>query len=421
MASYGTRGDVEPTVAVGCELQRRGHDVHLAVPPDLIGFAEEAGLSAKPYGKPVEPQLDAYRDSWATWVRRLWRVQDLVALCREAVANTNAQWSEMGKTLVALADGADALSTGVGFEQPAANVADFYRIPLVTLHTMPWRPNGQLFPAVPAPVIRRAMTAYDWFGWRLTKRAEDAQRRELELPPTTAPAPKRMAERGWLEVQVYDEVAVPGLASEWAGMSDRRPFVGALTMELPTDADADVAEWTAAGEPPICFAFGSIPLESPSATVEMISTVCAQLGVRALVCAGGTDVADVECSEHVKVVRTVNYAETFPSCRAIVHHGGSGTTAAGLRSGVPALILWSVGDQPLWGFQLTRLKVGLARRLSAMSAELLVTDLRRLMDPQYAARARDIASRMTKPVDAASRTADLMERAADSRRRTAQA
>jgi UDP:flavonoid glycosyltransferase YjiC (YdhE family) len=412
MASYGTRGDVEPAVAVGCELQRRGHDVTMAVPPDLLDFAEGVGLSALPYGRTIEPQLDAYRDAWATWAKHFWRIPDLVALCRDALVSTNQQWAEMGKALMSLADGADLLSTGVGFEQPAANVADFYGIPLVALHTMPWRPNGQIFPLVPALLTRRAMVVYDWLGWRLTKKAEDAQRRELDLPNATAPTPRRMADRGWMEIQVYDEVSVPGLAAEWSRLRDRRPFVGALTMELTTAADAGVREWIAAGEPPICFAFGSIPLESPAETVDMISTACARLGQRALVCAGGTDLSEVRDYDHVKVVRTVNYAATFPACRAIVHHGGSGTTAASLRSGIPALILWSVGDQPMWGMQLKRLKAGSTRRFSATTLETLTADLRRILLPECAVRARAVAARMSSPAESVSRTADLMELAA---------
>ena len=131
----------------------------------------------------------------------------------------------------------------------------------------------------------------------------------------------------------------PGLAAEWAKWNGQRPFVGALTMELPTDADEEVASWIAAGTPPIFFGFGSIPVESPADTLAMISAVCAQLGERALVCAGWSDFSHVPHFDHVKVVGAMNYAATFPACRAVVHHGGAGTTAAGLRAGVPTLIL----------------------------------------------------------------------------------
>ncbi|WP_369829926.1 glycosyltransferase, partial [Mycobacterium sp. E2238] len=178
--------------------------------------------------------------------------------------------------------------------------------------------------------------------------------------------------RGSLEIQAYDEVCFPGLAAEWAKWGGQRPFVGSLTMELPTDTDdEDVASWIAAGTPPICFGSGSIPLESPSATVEMISSACANLGERALLCFGGTDFSDVPHFDHVKVVGVVNYASVFPACRAVVHHGGSGTTAASLRAGIPTLILWSSADQPYWGNQIKRLKVGTARRFSETTEKSL--------------------------------------------------
>ncbi len=409
MASYGTRGDIEPAVAVGRELQRRGHEVRMAVPPDLISFAESVGLSAVPYGIQVGPHLDAYRDLWMSWTRHFWRGQDLVALCREALKLVTEQWAEMSRALVSVADGADLLSTSVGYEEPAANVAEFYRIPLVALHTMPWRPNGQLFPALPPPLTRTAMTAYDWLTWRVTKKAEDAQRRELGLPAATAPSPQRIGRRGSRELQAYDDVCFHGLADEWAKYGARRPFVGALTMELMTEADDEVMSWIASGPPPICFASGSIPIESPAETVEMISSACAELGERALMCAGATDFSGVRTAEHVKVVGVVNYAAVFPVSRAVVHHGGSGTTAASLRAGVPTLILWTVGDQPFWGNQLKRMKVGTSRRFSTTTRETLVSDLRQILTPECASRARAIAPHMTKPHESVAKAADLME------------
>lgn len=409
LASYGTRGDIEPSVAVGRELLRRGHDVRMAVPPDLVAFAEASGLSVVEYGLAVEPQLDGYRDLWTSWATHFWRVQELVALCREALSTVTQQWAELSRTLLEFADGADVLSTAVGYEQPAANVAEYYGIPLVTLHTMPWRPNGQLFPLVPAPVTRTGMVAYDWLAWRLTRKYEDAQRAELGLPGGTGPAPVRMARRGALEIQAYDEVCVPGLADEWSKRVGERPFVGALTLQLSTAADAEIDDWIAAGPAPVCFAFGSIPLESPADAVAMISQACAELGVRALICAGGTDLTGVAVPDHVKVAGIVNYAQVFSASRAAVHHGGSGTTAASLRAGTPTLILWSVGDQPLWGNQLKRLKVGTARSFSTTTEATLVADLRRILTPQYAARADALAAAMTPPTHSIGKAADLIE------------
>ncbi|WP_369827245.1 glycosyltransferase, partial [Mycobacterium sp. E1386] len=213
----------------------------------------------------------------------------------------------------------------------------------------------------------------------------------------THPSPRRIAQRESLEIQAYDEVCFPGLADEWAKWDGLRPFVGPLTMELTTSADDDVAAWIAAGSSPICFGFGSMPVESPVDTVEMIAAACAELDERALICAGWSDFSDVPLPAHVKVVGAVNYAAVFPACRAVVHHSGAGTTAAGLRAGVPTLSLWSMSDQKIWAAQVDRLKVGVARPFSKTTRESLVADLRQILSPDYVSRARELAARMTKP------------------------
>ncbi|GLE50763.1 hypothetical protein ATCCBAA256_03520 [Mycobacterium montefiorense] len=193
-------------------------------------------------------------------------------------------------------------------------------------------------------------------------------------------------------------------------MGERRPFVGALTMGLTTDVDDDVASWVHAGTPPIVFGFGSMPVsESPADTVEMIAAACQQLGERALICAGWADFSEVPHFDHIKMVAAVNYAKIFPGCRAVVHHGGSGTTAAGLRAGLPTLILWTAGDQPFWGGHLKQLKVGAGRKFSATTQETLVEDLREILKPEYATRARAIAPQMTPAADSVSRAVDLLE------------
>jgi UDP:flavonoid glycosyltransferase YjiC (YdhE family) len=410
LACYGVRGDVEPAVVVGRELLRRGHDVRIAVPPNLMGFAESAGLAAVPYGLDSQAISEAQRDYWTCFFRNPWRVQELNRLGREIGKLITQCLGEVTATLTSLADGADLLIAGLGFEQFAANVAEYYDLPLATLHFLPMRANGRVVPFLPAPLGRAAMTVYERLSWSgAVKEVEDAQRRELGLPTATSPWPRRIAERGSLEIQAYDEVCFPGLADEWAKWDGQRPFVGALTMELPTDADEEVASWIAAGTPPICFGFGSIPVGSTADTLAMIGAACAQLGERALVCSGGTDFSNVPHFQHVKVVGVVNYAAIFPTCRAVVHHGGGLTLAACLRAGAPQLILWTLFDQPLFGAAVKRLKVGTARRFSTTTEKSLVADLRRILAPQYLTRAREIATRMTKPAESVAAAADLVE------------
>jgi UDP:flavonoid glycosyltransferase YjiC (YdhE family) len=380
VAAFGSRGDVEPCIAVARELLRRGHEVRLAltVPPDMLAVIESAGLTAVPYGRDWQAQLQD-----GNFVRM---IQNPLSAINEAIDYVTQVAAEKTAALVSLADGADLLLAGITEQGLAANVAEYYGIPLAALHFFPTQilelgsPQGSV-----------------------AEQAEHAQRRALGLPETTGPSTRSM------EIQAYDELCLPGQASGWVESDRRRPFVGALTLELPTVADDEVLAWAAAGPPPIYFGFGSMPIIDPVGTVAAISAACAHLGERALIWSGPNDFTHVPHAEHVKVVDTVGLAAVFPLCRAVVHHGGAGTTATGLRAGIPTLILFSGLDQPLWAAGVEQLKVGFARRFSESTAESLVADLRLILTPQYASRAHAVAAQMTKPAESLARTADLLE------------
>lgn len=408
LASYGTRGDAEPCAVIGRELQRRGHEVHLVVAPDLMGFVESVGLTAAPCGPDARTWQDLHREFLANLFRNFWKIGNLVRLGREDFKLLTQCLDEIRTALISSAEGADLLLTVTLGEQSAASVAEYCDIPLATLHTHPIRPSGQAIPILPAPLVRAAMTISERLDWLLTMRIENGQRRQLGLTNATQPLPRRIRERGFLEIQAYDPVCFPGLAAEWAQLNSPRPFVGALTMELPTEADNEVASWIARGTPPIFFGFGSTLVQSPADTIRIISAACAQLGQRALVCSAESDFNDVPRFEHVRVFGTMNYATAFPACRAVVHHGGAGTTAAALRAGVPQLIISTWLDQALWGARVKRLKVGTAKRFS-FTLESLVADLRTILTPDCVARAREVATRMTKPSESVTAAADLLE------------
>ena len=378
LASYGTRGDVEPFATVGRELLRRGHDVCMAVPPNMVGFLETVGFAAVAFGP--EP-LSSVRSR---------TVEDPASAMAEQVEYLSRAMEEWGTTLTALANGADLLITGRIEQGLAANVAEYHGIQQAALH---------FFPGAHARLS----------GWAgdITEEAENAQRRALGLPEAT-----RHSTRS-LEIQAYDALCFPELAAEWADGDGWRPFVGALTLELPTEADDEVLSWIAAGTPPIYFGFGSgVWLQNPAQTFGLISVACARLGERALICSGASEFADAPHSDQVKIVGAVNHAAIFPACRAVVHQGGAGTTAAGMRAGIPTLILWHpINDQQIWADAVTRLKVGSGRAFSASNLGSLAADLRSILDPQYITRAREVAAQMTKPAVSVARAADLLEHA----------
>jgi UDP:flavonoid glycosyltransferase YjiC (YdhE family) len=394
LATLGSRGDVEPCAAIGRELQRRGHEVRMAVPPNLISFVESAGLaSVVPHGPDQELQN-------ANILRKYGQTPNPISMAWEIMNDVAQLWPELGRTLTSLADGADLLFTDASQQGLAANAAEYQDIPQGALHIYPIAPGR-----TDSPVI---------------KEAEDAQRQALGLPEQTA-----VSTRQALELQAYDELFFPGLAAEWAKYDVRRPFVGGLTLELPAEADDEVSSWIAAGAPPIYFGFGS-SARVPADAVAMIGAVCAQLGERALICSGSSDFSQIPHFEHVKVVSTVNHSAVFPACRAVVHHGGPGTTFAGIRAGMPTLALWVSVDQPIWGLAVSQLEVGSGRPLRDTTPKSLVADLQSILTPQCATRAREVAAEMATPAQSVATAADLLEDAVrigpltDQRKRTAE-
>jgi len=419
LANWGSRGEVEPFAALGRELVRRGHEVHLVVAPDMVPFAQSAGPQALAYGPTVQAVIEPHHDYFTLLFSKPWRGRKLNRLMNELADPIEQCREEAGKTLMFLAEVTDLILTGMNYEGVAANVAEYRDIPLATLQIFPLRANGRLVPLLPAPVGRALMAVVEYLTWRGHRVADDAQRLALGLPKSTGHWTQRIAERGVMEIQAYDAVCYPGLADEWANWNrqspPQRPFVGALTLQLAAEDDDDVASWIASGTPPIFFGFGSMPVGSFGDMVAMIARACAQLGERALIGASTTDSSSIPQFGHVKFAGAMNYAQIFPTCRAVVHHGGAGTTNAGLRAGRPTLITWILPDQACWGSRVEKLKVGTGRRFVGTTEKTLVADLRTILAPEYLTRAQQLASRMIKPADSVAGAADLMEKVALSR------
>ena len=139
--------------------------------PTWLASSSRLGLRRSLTGRIGRSWQDAYRDFWTRFFRNFWRIRDLIRSWRETWELVTQFWGEMSTTLTSLADGADLLFTGLGFEEAAANVAEYYDIPLATLHYFPVRANGQLLPFLPSPLGRSAMTVVEWLAWRRDEEA----------------------------------------------------------------------------------------------------------------------------------------------------------------------------------------------------------------------------------------------------------
>ncbi|MDR7276149.1 UDP:flavonoid glycosyltransferase YjiC (YdhE family) [Catenuloplanes atrovinosus] len=391
-------------VALGVALRRRGHDVVLAVPSDLVGFARRAGLDAVSAGVDAREFLQSAEGQ--RWLAAGDSRRYLTALARRRAEVIG----DVQDALIGAARGADVIVASRLVEDDAAVLAEHAGVPLVCLHYAPSRPNRVVPPyfltvrRLPAPVTALAHEVAARVHWRAIASSVNALRARLGLRPVRTPTAPRLARAGTVEIQAYSAALVPRIA----GWEAYRPMVGFLGLDAGTrerlgerGVSPDLDRWLDDGDPPVYLGFGSMPAADPDRMLAMVRG----LPARVLVGAGW----DVRPSRDLFVTGALDHDAVLPRCRAAVHHGGAGTTAAALRAGLPALVCAVFGDQPFWGTRLRALGAGDWMRFADLDARRLHDGVARLLAPEPRAAAARLATRLAAEGGAADRAAELVE------------
>ncbi len=416
LAFNGSRGDVQPAIAIGTELTARGHDVVLAVPPNLVGFAQSSGLTTHSYGLDTAELLES------EVVSRDLKSANPITKLRAVSEITLRGGRQMQQELLELTAGADAIIGGSAGQERALNVALAQGIPYVPLHFCPVRRNGEVSPLTqfgidPPPwLTRTTWTMLEQILWRASRSAENTLLDDLGLEHANAPAATRIARIGHPEIQAYDAAMFPGLPAEWG---TRRPLVGFLNLAPATRAqmgdeasDSDLLTWLDAGPPPLYVGFGSMAVTDPDTLAQVITTATSTLGLRVLMATGWSGLSVEDDKERTYTVRAVDHDTILPRCVGAVHHGGAGSVAASLRAGLPTLIYWIGADQPLWGRQITRARAGISAPLKTIDVRGLTAALSRVLNPEQTIAAQELSRRLVPPEIAVAAAAGIAERAA---------
>lgn len=412
MLASGTRGDAQPMVVLGAELRRRGHEVVLGLPPNLVDFGQRAGLDSRPVGPDTQAFLESPEgQGWLAAGNVMKFMGALATVSHDSIEATDAQ-------VIDVSAGADVIVANVLMEDHAACVAEATGIPVVFLHSAPIRATAAYgHPMIttrrlPGPLNRASGALFDRVWWRGLKGDVNGFRSKLGLAPVRTSTARRNAAAGGLELQVYSSSLVPELDDH----GPHRPRTGFLTVgpderaRLGEDAvDPDLDRWLGDGEAPVFFGFGSMPVLDTQAMLALIRRVSAELGVRALVGAGWSTLSDDDDDDRIRVVGTVNHDLVLPRCRAAVHHGGAGTVAASIGAGIPTMVCSVFADQPFWGSRIEALGAGTHIRYTALDEASLTAGVRRCLEPGVERAAQDLSRGLQADGDTAARAADLVE------------
>ena len=357
LAPHGTRGDVQPMLALAIALRARGHGVVFAAPTNFVSWIREYGFDAESDGIDVEvllqsPDTDLQSLRWQT--RYLSHITPRLF---ESVARVS--------------EGCD-LIVGAGVQLAAASVAEWREVPYASVAFCPCATPSS---ATPPPNVR-TQTLPRWINrllWQAGGPIADLAlrgpinrgRATLGLDALDSPMSQLFRERTILAAD-RDLGPLPDDAPESAVGTD------AWVLDQPGVLDPRVDAFLGLDPAPIYIGFGSMVAQRvPELAAQAIAAVRA-LGRGAIVAGGWASLArHIIEADDVLTIGSVPHPLVFPRVAAAIHHGGAGTTTAAARAGVPQVLLPHILDQYYWAHRVEALRLG----PRALPVELVTADV----------------------------------------------
>ncbi len=390
--TFGTRGDVQPFLALAQRLVRAGHEAAVCTAAGYRHLVEGAGVDYLHMGndmlqliRDTMPQMSGPRE--APRLLRAMSSAQRAALADQWTAAREYQPTTVVYHPKSLGGYHIAEKLGVpgvlSLPLPFFTPTKEFPIPFIGHWPFGGRANRLSYQLIRATAVLYGGMLNDF-------------RAELSLPPIRR-TETLLSDRSGRPVPVLYGFSrhvcpVPGDYPPSAHVTGYW-FLDADEQWQPTD---ELRRFLAEGPPPIYVGFGSMGFdrgaeERHAAIVEAVRRV----GLRAVVASGWSRV-EIDSSDDILIIDAAPHDWLLPQVQAVVHHGGSGTTAAGLRAGRPTLVCPVLGDQPFWGHQIKRLGCGPDplpwRRLTARTLE---ERLRRLAtDTSYRHHADEVARRI---------------------------
>ena len=372
LSTIGSRGDVQPLVALALHLRELGHDASVCAPPGYDELLDGFGLAYFPVG------------------------HDLRLGPRKVPGGAAATVAAQFGALRTAAADCDAIVGAAAMQIASRSIAQMFDIPYVYVAYAPvalpstrHSPPPVHGPPRPEGADNRTMWDVDAQWWNDTWRAGlNAERAAIGLDPVNDVRSYVITDRPLLAADptlapwpTPSELGPPELEVVQTGawlMPDRRP----LSAELEAFLDA--------GVPPILFGFGS--MRAPRASASTLIAAARALGYRAVVLRGWAGLGPSDDSADWLSVGETNLQALLPRVAAIVHHGGSGTTTQAMQAGIPQVVVPHEFDQPYYAERVAALGIGIRHAASEPTADSLAEALDQALTPSVTARAQTLAT-----------------------------
>ncbi len=391
IVAAGTTGDILPLIAIGKALVGAGHDVCFGTHTDFEGLVRDHGMEFRPIGGSFQALVQT--DAGRAWIES---GDNPVRYFRTTRSTFHPLLDAWAQDMHAAAVDCDLLLFHA-MASLAYYTAEQRGIPSILLSLVPWVQSGEQEHVLmaPPPFARRFFNRQIWrlnqyAFWKLFGDYHVAHRARLGLPPRPGTPLRWMLEDGVPHLHLYSPSLLPR-PDDWPAHADVNGFcfldrAGDYQPPAPLQAFLD------AGDPPIYVGFGSMTGRDPEELTRLTLDAITKSGKRAILSAGWGGLAAAELPESIFALDAAPHDWLFPRVCAVFHHGGAGTTAAGLRAARPTGIVAFFGDQPYWGRKIESLGLGAALQKRQLTPDRLADLIVRVSeDEAAAARCREVA------------------------------
>ncbi|KAL4798028.1 hypothetical protein BDV19DRAFT_377237 [Aspergillus venezuelensis] len=399
----GSRGDVQPFIALGNELQKHGHRVRLATHDVFSSFVRDSGLEFYPIGgDPAElmaymvknpgliPKLQSLRAGDIQRKREM--VSEMLDGCWRSCIEDDP---ETGKPFVAEA----IIANPPSFAH--IHCAQALGVPLHLMFTMPWsstrafpHPLANLSYGDTSPEMANwfSYAVVEWLTWQGLGDVINRWRSKLDLEPVPVTEGPMLADTLKIPFTYCWSPALMAKPVDWPTHID---VCGFFFRDTPVYAPPKSLEaFLSSGPPPVYIGFGSIVIEDPAQFTKTILEAIRLTGIRAIISRGWSKLGG-KPSDSIFYIDDCPHEWLFQHVSAVVHHGGAGTTACGLRNGRPTAIVPFFGDQPFWGSLIAASGAGPKPiAYASINATGLAEAIQFCLQPETQHAAQTIASRM---------------------------
>jgi sterol 3beta-glucosyltransferase len=392
MIAVGTMGDVLPFIALGAELKKRGHSVTVLTHADFKDLCAEYGLEFRLIGGSFKELAESSEGK--AWLESGDNLIKYMSTAKKLFKPIFSEWVKVDKFIPEYEAVIAHPFAAYGY-----HTAEKYGLPFVIVSLIPWFVSGEIEPIM-VPIVSPVFRA--WVNktlnkltiqslWSLFKDLSRGRRKELGLPPTK---PDNL----WLYLH---KIGIPHIhlySPHFLGKPADSPphchVTGFCSLGLKHDytPPASLTNFLQNGRRPVYIGFGSMTGKDPVQLTDMTVKAVKKAGERAVLLTGWGGMKHPPREKDILIITEAPHNWLFPRVKAVIHHGGIGTTAAGLCAGKPTGIVAFFGDQPFWGRRVFALRLGPKPMVkSELNADHLAALISEVCDnPAYEENARKI-------------------------------